>query len=225
MILMFYYPHIWPTGEEDMTSVIIAKADDPILDTHTKEDMFRFRHKVFRERLEWDVETNNGMEIDRFDALMPVYMVAKSDHGVVVGSWRFLSTTSPYMLKDTFPQLLRGEVAPESDEIWELSRFAVESSDSGDLAQASISSTTFEMLRSAVEYADEKGIRHYVTVTSVGLERLLKSVGIPLRRFGDGKAERVGKVLSVACWVDIDDRLRWAVSRKLTAPVQHRRAA
>jgi acyl homoserine lactone synthase len=86
----------------------------------------------------------------------------------------------------------------------------VESSDPGDLAQGNLNMVTFQMIRLIVEFAESRGIRHYVTVTSVAVERLMKQAGIYLRRFGDGKAERVGKVLTVACWVDVG-MLRQAV--------------
>lgn len=193
-----------------MNSIIVARPSDPLLNRRTLHDMFRFRHKVFHERLGWEVNSRNGMEIDPFDGLNPVYVVARNSLRRVEGCWRLLSTTGPYMLKDTFPQLLRGEVAPEESHIWELSRFAVESAATGDLAQGNLNLVTFKMIRSIVDFAEKRGISHYVTVTSVALERLMRQAGIPMRRFGDGKAERIGKVLSVACWVDTDE-LRQAV--------------
>jgi acyl homoserine lactone synthase len=67
------------------------------------------------------------------------------------------------------------------------------------------------MIRSLLPFAEEHGIRHYVFVTSVALERLVTRIGLPLRRFGDGQAQRVGKVLSVACWLDVNEQFRQAV--------------
>ena len=194
-----------------MNSIIVARSNDPGMSRRTMLDMYRFRHKVFHDRLGWEVNSRNGMEIDVFDKLEPFYIVAKDGHRRVEGCWRLLPTTGPYMLKDTFPQLLRGEAAPEVGNIWELSRFAVDSSEPGDLAQGNMRMLTFEMIRSVVDFAESRGIRHFVTVTSVAMERMMKQAGICFRRFGDGKAERVGKVLTVACWVDIDDRLHQAV--------------
>lgn len=193
-----------------MGSIIVAQSNDPEMSRRTMLDMYRFRHKVFHDRLGWEVNSRNGMEIDIFDELDPVYIVAKDGQKRVEGCWRLLPTSGPYMLKDTFPQLLRGEAAPEEGHIWELSRFAVESSATGDLAQGNLSLVTFEMIRSVVEFAEKQGIRHYVTVTSVALERMMRQADICLRRFGDGKAQRIGRVLSVACWVDVD-RLRQSV--------------
>ena len=193
-----------------MNGIIVAGPSDPALNRSTMLDMYRFRHKVFHDRLGWEVASRFGMEIDVFDALNPVYVVAKDEASRVEGCWRMLPTTGPYMLKDTFPQLLRGENAPEEAQIWELSRFAAESTETGDLAQGNLGLVTLEMIRSIVDFAQRWGITHFVTVTSVAVERLMKRAGIPMRRFGDSRAERVGKVLSVACWVNVES-LRLAV--------------
>jgi len=110
------------------------------------------------------------------------------------------------MLKDTFPQLLRGEAAPCDERVWELSRFAVSGKDEGTREQAPLNAVTMDMIRTVYEFAVTHDIDHYVTVTSVALERLLKRTGLPIRRFADGKAQKVGKVLTVACRVDINEQ-------------------
>lgn len=207
-----------------MNSIIVARSNDPTMNRRTLLEMYRFRHKVFHDRLDWEVSSRNGMEIDIFDELDPIYIVAKTSHRRVEGCWRLLPTMGPYMLKDTFSQLLRGEAAPEEENIWELSRFAVESTSAGDLAQGNVGILTLEMIRSALEFAETRGIRHYVTVISVALERLMKQAGFSVRRFGDGKAQRIGKVLSVACWIDIDDRLRQALYAILPADLSRKAA-
>lgn len=190
----------------------VAQHDDPALGTQALCDMYRFRHKIFHQRLGWDVKVTDGLEIDAYDSINPTYMIARNEEREVEGCWRILPTTGNYMLKDTFPQLLRGERAPVRKDVWELSRFAVESSAPGPLVQATFSATSMKMIRVLLEFAERNGVNRYVTVTSVALERLMKHIGIPVQRFGDGKSQRVGKVLSVACWIDVDDRFRQAVS-------------
>ena len=66
------------------------------------------------------------------------------------------------------------------------------------------------MLKKIYEFALKNKIERYVTVTSVAVERLFKRTGFPISRFGDGKATRVGKVLSAACWVEINEQFRCA---------------
>jgi len=194
-----------------MAAILMGKARDPELDSGALDAMFRLRHCVFHERLGWDVNSSDGMEIDLYDDLDPVYMIARNESRRVEGCWRLLPTTGSYMLRDTFPELLAGEELPSDERVWELSRFAVAPTSSSDCRQANFSDVTFSMMQQVVQYADDNGIDAYVTVTSVALERMLRRAGIPLQRFGDGKARRIGRVLSVACWIPINAQCRAAV--------------
>ena len=110
------------------------------------------------------------------------------------------------LLKDTFPQLLRGEPVPSDSHVWELSRFAVDAGESTGPVQAPLNAVTYKMIRRLYEFARTCGVKRFVTVTSVSLERLLKRTGLPITRLGDGKAQKVGRVLSVACWVDVNQQ-------------------
>jgi acyl homoserine lactone synthase len=208
-----------------MHQILMARANDPALDADTLNAMFRFRHKVFYERLGWDVDSNGGVERDSYDELNPVYLVAKNGREEVEGCWRLLPTTGPYMLKDTFPQLLRGAGAPQDPAIWEMSRLAVMPSQSRECAQVALNAVTFEMIRSVYRFSRGNGIRKYILVTSVALERLLKRIGFPIHRFENHKAQYVGKVLTVACWVDINDQFRDAVYKNHTPPAMDKVAA
>ena len=183
-----------------------ARGFDPVL----LQDMFRLRYEIFYRRLGWEVDGHDGMERDRYDELDPVYMVACENH-CVTGCWRMLPTTGPYMLRDTFPQLLGGGAAPQDPAVWELSRFAVRSGGEEGKAQANLGNVTFAMLRAAYDYARRQGIRAYVTVTSVALERLMMRAGIPLVRLADRIPRRIGKVRTVACRIAIDAELHEAL--------------
>lgn len=193
-----------------MNTVLVGKPTDSHLSQPTLAGMFRLRDEVFNKRLGWNLKTRNGWEQDTYDDLHPVYMVVRNDSRQVCGCWRLLPTTGPYMLQDTFPQLLQGEPAPSSPDIWEISRFAMAPTSKDDTRQVNLGAATFDMVQRAVRFADKHGIRRYVFVTSVALERLLKRIGLNIRRFGDGKAQRIGNVLSVACWIDIDADCRRA---------------
>ena len=208
-----------------MHQILVGHAHDPILDSKTLNKMYCFRHKVFYERLGWDVGNENGMERDYYDELDPIYMLARNHHNEIEACWRLLPTTGPYMLKDTFPQLLCGDEAPQDPVIWELSRFAVLPSDSTEQTQATLNLLTFDMIRSVYDFAQQHGIQRYITVTSVALERLLKRTGLPISRFGNHKAQRVGKVLTVACWVDINEQFRNVVYSEYDAQTTTRIAA
>jgi len=187
--------------------------------------MHQLRDTVFNQRLGWDVESHDGLEVDRYDRLDPVYMVAHARAKQVDGCWRLLPTTGPYMLRDTFPELLRGEPAPRDAGVWELSRFAVAPASADDRRQVNFSLLTFQMMQRVVDHAFANGIRSYVTVTSASLERMLVRAGIPLRRFGDGGLTRVGRVQAVACWISMDEECRDAVYAGTGSQRGDRRAA
>jgi len=183
--------------------------------------MFELRYRVFHERMQWNVRCHGQWEIDEFDNDRTVYIVAHNDESNVRGSWRLLPTTVPYMLSDVFPQLLAGKPAPRAPKIWEISRFAVdtENAASGAFGFGDVAN---EMVRSTIQYAYDEGITQYVMVVSVAVERLLRNSGLILHRFGP--PQRIGKVLSVACWLDIDAHTCHAILGH-PAPTELREAA
>lgn len=142
--------------------------------------MFQQRFRVFKQRLGWDVPVANEEERDSFDDLYPIYLLAKDADEKLVGSWRFLPTTGPYMLRDVFPELLQGERAPYHPLIWEGSRFAVE----GRGQRGRISS---ELLCAVTETCLAMGIRELITVYDPRMERLLPRLGCPPKHQTEAK--------------------------------------
>lgn len=162
-------------------------------------EMHRLRAKIFRERMGWDVALLGGMEIDGYDALDPHYMViCEGEQRAVRGCWRLLPTEGPYMLKDTFPQLLHGRPAPQAREVWELSRFAIETEGPQGFGFAGLA---LEAMREIVVFGDRMGITRYVTVTTTAIERLLRKTGIAITRYGPPL--RIGVENAVALDIDI----------------------
>ena len=87
-------------------------------------ELAQYRHRVFVERLGWQLQGEPGIEFDAFDRPDTVYVIARGEHGRIVGCSRLLPTTAPYLLSHVFPELLEGCPPPGSPQIWELSRFA-----------------------------------------------------------------------------------------------------
>lgn len=169
-------------------------------------EQFRLRHRVFNQKLNWKVQSFDGHEIDRFDMLNPWYVLFKGDDNRLLGSWRALPTTGANMLRNVFPQLARGEEIPCDENIWEISRFAVDLEERSRTAfsyQNSVSQTTFNLLQSFKEFGNAHGVNKLVGVTSVAAERTLRRLGLNVRRFGDGQAVKLGNVLATAIWIDL----------------------
>lgn len=189
-----------------MTQIVCGALHDRHFVERYSEQMYRLRYEVFHRRLGWDVRVENGLEQDQFDDPDSVYMVATDRDEHVCGGWRLRPTTRHYMLSDIFPQLLNGQPAPRHRHIWEISRFAVDTSVASRTAGFSMGETARKLVRDTVQFAVDNRIGQYVLVTSVAVERLLGSTGLVLHRFGP--PIKIGRVWSVACWVDIDAHTR-----------------
>ena len=156
------------------------------------DQMFRLRYRVFYERLGWDVAVEDGREIDNYDALSPYYFVALDDeHHArtgeerVVGTWRILPTTGPYMLPDVFSVLMDGDPVPRSARVWECSRFAVDDratdaetgAHTAERSTQSIHRITSELFCGLIEYCLDVGIDEVITVYDLRVARLLPRIG------------------------------------------------
>jgi acyl homoserine lactone synthase len=162
-------------------------------------EMHKLRAKVFKDRLGWEVPILSGMEIDGYDACEPLYMMIRETGAAPLrGCWRLLPTEGPYMLKDSFGQLLHGQPAPADQRIWELSRFAIETDGDGRFGFSEI---TLASIGQVIGHGHHAGIDQYVTVTTTAIERLLRRAGVVTRRFGPPL--QIGIETAVALYVDI----------------------
>jgi acyl homoserine lactone synthase len=166
------------------------------------EGMFKLRHEVFKDRLAWDVGVTQGRERDRFDDLDPVYIVCE-DGGEVLGSWRLLPTTGPYMLRNVFPELLYGQPAPSAPDVWEISRFAVSKRVVGNDSLGTIKQVTNLLLEQLFTFASRRDINRIVAVADVRFERILKRAGLLTQRYG--APMQVGVTTAVSGYADVTE--------------------
>ncbi len=181
---------------------VLTKAELKIR-TADAEAMHRLRYRVFKERLNWDVYSIDGMERDEFDDLDPIYVLAFDEGNKMVGTWRMLPTTGPYMLRDVFPELLEGRPAPCDPMVWECSRFSIDTdaATNGD-GLAALGRSTSEIFCGLVEFCLASGIEQIVTVYDVRIARLLPRIGCtPVWR---SRSRRIGNSLTLAGAFDIN---------------------
>jgi acyl homoserine lactone synthase len=190
--------------EGDMNTITIDRAGEGQLDAALLDSMFRLRHEVFHDRLGWDVRSEGGREHDWFDLIGPHYLIARDGHvsKCVIGCWRLLPTTGPNMLRDVFPQLLDGNPAPVGERIREISRFAIAQEHAG--GRFGFSPLPAEMLRAMVRFGVEQGLDAIVGVTSAAIERMLVGLGFDVQRLG--RPRRIGRVMSLAFRLDLDEQ-------------------
>jgi acyl homoserine lactone synthase len=164
-------------------------------------EMHRLRYRVFKQRLDWDVQTSGDMEVDEFDALGPCYLLQRGADGAIAGCVRLLSTTGPTMLRDKFGALLEGGAAPASPLVWESSRFGLDPDHAGSVASQGIAKATYELFAGMIEFGLSRELTDIVTVTDVRMERVLRRASWPLRRLGQPKA--FGRSLAVAGYLAV----------------------
>jgi N-acyl-L-homoserine lactone synthetase len=164
-------------------------------------EMHRLRYRVFRERLDWEVQVSGDMEIDEFDAFQPYYLLQRAGDGCIQGCVRLLPSTGPTMLRDTFPILLDGAPSPTSPTIWESSRFALDVDADAPKAAHGLAIATYELFAGMIEFGLSRQLADIVTVTDVRMERILRRAGWTLQRISEPR--KLGSTLAVAGYLDV----------------------
>ena len=175
------------------------------------DQMHRLRKRVFHDRMQWDVPIINEWEVDGFDALDPLYLLAMDAKDNVIGSTRLLPTTGFTMINDIFSELLPEQSPVYSPRIWEGSRFCVDSDVGANGERGNFSSAALEMLIAGNEICLEIGLTHTVAVFDLNMHRLMKRIGCA----GDplGPPRRIGHVMCIAVAIEMsleaNERLRF----------------
>lgn len=200
-----------------MHTRVLFGADARALDIQTLDQMYRLRHTVFSERLGWTARDPQGREVDFYDCLDPVYLIARDEAdqktGQVAGCWRLLPTTGPYMLKDIFSHLLWGASAPEREDVWEISRFAVNPDLRGADSLGSVCSVVGRMLIEMFDFAEAVGITRIVAASDIRFDRILQRAGLKTTHFGPAVA--MDKSRAVAGWADITQENREIIEGRM----------
>lgn len=164
-----------------------------------------YRHRVFIEALHWRIPCDPGLERDQFDRVDTLYVIAVDTSGSVCGCARLLPTTRPYLLGAVFPELMNGHPAPQSYDVWELSRFSTTPAyEPSAMSRGEARTRLRTLLGAVVEVAASQGASRLIMVTVLGAERILRALGVHVHRAGpphlvDGKP-------TLAAWVELDDQ-------------------
>lgn len=196
----------------------------------TRAEIARFRHRVFVEKLGWNVASSScqkprvGEEADEYDHDGTIYITIRDRQDAIIGCARLLPAKHRYLLIDHFRHLvddLPGAIhvpgissadkcAMDADvlgtPVWELSRFAWDRPEAIEGEGGSASSDgrqgARELLRAAVFTAQAMGAQRLIGVTFVSLARLFVRLGVPTQRLG--AAYRIDGRWVAAYRIDID---------------------
>lgn len=160
------------------------------------DSMHMLRARIFRDRLEWDVDVRQGREVDEFDSYRPTYILAVTAARQVVGCARLLPATGPTMMSVLFPDLEQTGLLRPHAQMVESSRFCVDTSLEAGRTGGSLHDVTLTMFAAIIEWSMEQGYTEIVTGTDVRFERILKRAGWPMARIGEPRP--IGNTMAVA---------------------------
>lgn len=160
---------------------------------------YELRHQSFIERQSYDVPTFDGMEYDQYDTPATSYLVWRDDEGKVRGVSRKAPTDRAYMIKEIWPAIITKIPLPNSTDIWESSRFAVDKTlDAGTRRQI-----IGDLVCAGLEFGLENNIKGYVGVMPPGIWRsVFERCGWPIEKIGPVVTLDTGERI-VAGWMEV----------------------
>ncbi|MGE3770530.1 MAG: acyl-homoserine-lactone synthase [Bdellovibrionales bacterium] len=138
--------------------------------------MHRLRARVFKDKMQWDVNVDGqGLEVDEFDLPQTVYVLALDDNRTVIGNWRMVPTSGPTMIRNLWPQFLGSIEMPSSDDVWEVSRFTVNST-KGDTSEGKqeAQQAIAELFCAMTELCMRCGIKEIYTMYDNRIARMIQ---------------------------------------------------
>lgn len=164
--------------------LIISHANDKEKNADIFRQMYTLRARQFSQRRGWRVTVSDGMEIDRFDEMNPLYICVVDENRKLLASLRLLPTTGPHMLSDVFPEVMGEAGIVRHPLIWESSRFCVDTEAVRQFGPDGINIITREILSGLFQTALDAGMENVISVYDVFVERILKRTGCSFERLG-----------------------------------------
>lgn len=136
----------------------------------------RLRHRLFVERLGWEVPSFKAMEYDQFDTPAAKYVLWVDDNNKARGMVRLIPTIEPYMVRSLWPDWLE-DALPEDPHIWEATRFGCDR----DLPQQMRRQIITDLICACQSFGVANGITKYLSVMPLGIfKRVIKAAGCPV---------------------------------------------
>jgi acyl-homoserine lactone synthase len=141
------------------------------------ETHFHIRHDIFVGERRWKALARaNGKEIDSYDNIDTVYMLAMEGERII-GGHRLCPTVGPNMIEQVFPVLAAVRGVPSDPLIWELSRFFV-------VRDRRDGRVNLELMAAVQEFCLDEGITHVSAVIDIRWLPRLQQVGCVVHPLG-----------------------------------------
>lgn len=167
----------------------------------------RLRHKLFIERLGWEIPTAEGMEYDGYDTPSAHYLLVSGADNQLAGMARLIPTTRPYMIEQLWPDFM--EILPKTKAIWEASRFGV----APHLPPSERERVSKEIVLGCQEFGVHHGIESMLVVMPTPIiYRLMARTGCPYRMLGMPK--NLNGIRIGAATIEVSSKILTAVRLK-----------
>ncbi len=135
--------------------------------------MYRLRHKVFFEKLKWQVNSEDGMEKDEYDENNTYYLIFKDKNNIVRGCQRYIPMNNPCMFDGPFDFVLSNLKDYKNAQHWEASRMAVDYDFAEGYTKEDAKNVCCRILAASVLFGLDAEIKSFVTLSYPSPARIL----------------------------------------------------
>lgn len=160
---------------------------------------YRLRHQVFSDRLQWVAKSDDGLEVDAYDAFATSVGLF-DDERKLRGVFRMVSPPYPFMIESEFsPCLLPNyEIRKERDTV-EITRLALDLT----LTDKGLSIRLMQVLFKGVyQWSMQNDVRYLYMVIEKRFLRVLRGMGFPCEAISPAVSLPPAGALSIAAVLD-----------------------
>ncbi|WP_058910630.1 acyl-homoserine-lactone synthase [Entomohabitans teleogrylli] len=159
------------------------------------EDLYRLRNQTFNTRLEWQVESQSGMEFDRFDSENATYLLGVCQGRLLCGV-RFIDMKHENMIDEIFIKYFHNLTYPVQGKIFEATRLFIDKDRRNDacLQGQPITKMLFISMINFCLKEDSPGM---YAVISKGMAQIFKRAGWNIQILNQGVSEKQEKIYFV----------------------------
>ncbi|WP_312239936.1 acyl-homoserine-lactone synthase [Pantoea sp.] len=167
------------------------------------DELYRLRHETFKTRLDWQVNSINGLEYDAYDTKNASYLFGMAE-GEVVCSARFINTQHKTMLSDIFSDYFQGLNFPVDGNYVEVTRLFIDKKKRTalELCDCPISKMIFIAM---IKYCHANNCKGMYAIVSQAMFAIFKRSGWNIDMLKTGVSEKNEKIYFIYMPADEED--------------------
>lgn len=152
------------------------------------DELYRLRHNTFKTRLNWQVNSINGLEYDAYDTKKATYLFGMAG-GEIICSARFINTQHNTMLSDIFADYFQGLTFPTDGNYVEVTRLFIDKEKRADLGLSDYPVSKMIFI-SMIKYCQANNYKGMYAVVSQAMFFIFKRSGWKIEMLKAGISEK-----------------------------------